>query len=148
MLNRIKETQIGLMHACSVTKSCPTLQPYGLWTVALQAPLSMGFSRQEYWSETGLTLQCKQPLSWTELIVTSNLTQPGHRLRQKNVLSVIFFSDHHSQYHINMERRIKNFILPFKLHLDVGGTSRDRHFPQKSDTTFSFLRGNACFLHL
>ena len=22
-----------------------------LWTVALQAPLSMGFSRQEYWSE-------------------------------------------------------------------------------------------------
>ena len=22
----------------------------GLWTVALQAPLSMGFSRQEYWS--------------------------------------------------------------------------------------------------
>ena len=22
----------------------------GLWTVALQAPLSMGFSKQEYWS--------------------------------------------------------------------------------------------------
>ena len=31
-----------------VTKSCPTLcDP---WTVALQAPLSMGFSRQECWS--------------------------------------------------------------------------------------------------
>ena len=28
-----------------------SLQPYGtLWTVARQAPLSMGFSRQEYWS--------------------------------------------------------------------------------------------------
>ena len=26
---------------------CPTLTP---WTVAHQAPLSMGFSRQEYWS--------------------------------------------------------------------------------------------------
>ena len=29
-------------------QSCPTLQPYG--HVACQAPLSMGFSRQEYWS--------------------------------------------------------------------------------------------------
>ena len=32
----------------SVTKSCPTLGTS--WTVACQAPLSMGFSRQEYWS--------------------------------------------------------------------------------------------------
>ena len=31
-----------------VTKSCPTLVIP--WTVACQAPLSMGFSRQEYWS--------------------------------------------------------------------------------------------------
>ena len=31
-----------------VTKSCPTLA--ALWTVARQAPLSMGFSRREYWS--------------------------------------------------------------------------------------------------
>ena len=31
-----------------VTKSCPTLGTP--WTVARQAPLSMGFSRQEYWS--------------------------------------------------------------------------------------------------
>ena len=29
-------------------KSCPTLATP--WTVACQAPLSMGFSRQEYWS--------------------------------------------------------------------------------------------------
>ena len=29
-------------------QSCPTL--CDLWTVAYQAPLSMGFSRQEYWS--------------------------------------------------------------------------------------------------
>ena len=28
-----------------------------LWTIALQAPLSMGFSRQEYWSE----LPCPPP---------------------------------------------------------------------------------------
>ena len=31
-----------------VTKSCLTLATS--WTVACQAPLSMGFSRQEYWS--------------------------------------------------------------------------------------------------
>ena len=31
-----------------VAKSCPT--PVIPWTVAYQAPLSMGFSRQEYWS--------------------------------------------------------------------------------------------------
>ena len=31
-----------------VTKSCPTL--VSPWTVAHQVPLSMGFSRKEYWS--------------------------------------------------------------------------------------------------
>ena len=31
-----------------VTKSCPTL--VSPWTVAHQGPLSMGFSRKEYWS--------------------------------------------------------------------------------------------------
>ena len=31
-----------------ITQSCPTLATP--WTVACQAPLSMGFSRQEYWS--------------------------------------------------------------------------------------------------
>ena len=31
-----------------VAKSCPTLVTP--WTVACQIPLSMGFSRQEYWS--------------------------------------------------------------------------------------------------
>ena len=33
-----------------VTKSSPTLVTP--WTVACQAPLSMEFSRQEYWSES------------------------------------------------------------------------------------------------
>ena len=33
-----------------VTQSCPTLFK-NPWTVASQAPLSMEFSRQEYWSE-------------------------------------------------------------------------------------------------
>ena len=32
-----------------VAKSCPTLATP--WTVARQVPLSLGFSRQEYWQE-------------------------------------------------------------------------------------------------
>ena len=44
-----------------VAQSCPTVTP---WTVAPQAPLSMGFSRQEYWSE----LPCPSP---------GNLPDPG-----------------------------------------------------------------------
>ena len=35
-------------HGGLVTKLCPTLAT--LWTVAHQAPVSMGFSMQEYWS--------------------------------------------------------------------------------------------------
>ena len=38
-----------LRHCCClVYKSCSTL--VSPWTVACQAPLSMGFLRQEYWS--------------------------------------------------------------------------------------------------
>ena len=38
------------MACCLVTKSCPTLLQVALRITAHQAPLSMGFSRQEYWS--------------------------------------------------------------------------------------------------
>ena len=37
------------MSCCLVAKSCPILFVTP-WTVACQAPLSMGFPRQEYWS--------------------------------------------------------------------------------------------------
>ena len=40
---------------CSVASVCPLFAI--LWTIACQAPLSMGFSRQEYWSE----LPCPPP---------------------------------------------------------------------------------------
>ena len=39
---------IELTESVSLAQSCPTLA--APWTVAHQAPLSMGFSRQEYWS--------------------------------------------------------------------------------------------------
>ena len=39
---------LNYMGGCLVAKSCPTLETP--WTVAHQTPLSMGFSRQDYWS--------------------------------------------------------------------------------------------------
>ena len=39
------------MHACMHSQLLSRVQLFGTpWTVAHQAPLSMGFSRQEYWS--------------------------------------------------------------------------------------------------
>ena len=44
----IQSSQYHIVCVCvGVTQSCPTATP---WTVAHQAPLSKGFSRQEYWS--------------------------------------------------------------------------------------------------
>lgn len=43
---------VFIVHACSVAQSCLTLQSqsvWTVWTVARQAPLSLGFPRQEYW---------------------------------------------------------------------------------------------------
>ena len=42
------ESLWGTVHFSSVAQTCLSLVTP--WTVARQAPLSMGFSRQEYWS--------------------------------------------------------------------------------------------------
>ena len=48
-----------ILSESDVAQSCPTLcDP---WTVAYQAPLSVGFSRQEYWS--GLPFPSPEDLS-------------------------------------------------------------------------------------
>ena len=46
-----------------VAKSCPTLA--SPWTVACQAPLSMEFSRQEYWSGLPFPSPGDLPRNWT-----------------------------------------------------------------------------------
>ena len=49
-----------------VAKSCPTLATP--WTVTCQAPLSMGFYWQEYWSGCHFLLQgSSQPKDWTQV---------------------------------------------------------------------------------
>ena len=46
----ILKIKVNKMYCCCclVTQSCPTLETP--WTAALQAPRSLGFSRQECWS--------------------------------------------------------------------------------------------------
>ena len=61
-----------------VTKSCPTLVT--AWTVACQAPLSMGFSRQEYWN--GLPFPSPGDLLNPEIKTGSPALQPDSLLSE------------------------------------------------------------------
>ena len=60
-LDRITDTMDML-----VAQLCPTLTP---WTAAHQAPLSMRFSRQEYWH--GCRLPCPSPGDLPDLGIKS-----------------------------------------------------------------------------
>ena len=44
------EEALGIERVCVVVLGCVQLFAT-LWTIACQAPLSMGFSRKDYWSE-------------------------------------------------------------------------------------------------
>ena len=85
------------VHTCSVTKSCPTLATP--WTVAHQAPLSMGFSRQEYWSGLPCPLSADLPNPGIELtslmypvlaggFFTSNTTWGAHCSKKFGVFQI------------------------------------------------------------
>ena len=74
------------MYACSVSKSPLTLVTS--WTVAPQAPLSMGFSRQEYWSGLPSPPPGALPDSGTELV--------------SSALAGGFFTPDPPEKHINM----------------------------------------------
>ena len=62
------------LHAHAL-KSCGTLLM--VWTVAFQAPLSMGFSRQEYWSE------------W--VAISCSIVEPGPPAKLSPRLPAFFF---------------------------------------------------------
>ena len=71
-----------------VSKSCLTLVT--LWTVARQALLSMGFSRQEYWS--GLPFPPPGDLPDPRMESTSPALQQGS-LHKYNIHTYIYLSD-------------------------------------------------------
>ena len=61
-----KSAKLGIQRGGGlVAKSCPTLATS--WTVACQAPLSMGFPRQDYWSGLPFPSPGDLPNPWTEL---------------------------------------------------------------------------------
>ena len=51
LTTNLSPSQLVIVHLRLCSVMCDALQPVALWqTVAHQAPLSMGFSRKEYWS--------------------------------------------------------------------------------------------------
>ena len=89
-----------------VTQSCPTLATP--WTAAYQAPLSMRFSRQKYWSGVPL------PSLPDELRKVQNcvhLEQPTHPVASHSFLMDLFFGASHSTAVHSATKRSK--IGPF-----------------------------------
>ena len=81
-----------------VTKLCPTLVTP--WTVARQAPLSMGFSRQEYWSGLPFPspgdlldpgIEPRSPALYEDSLPTDLQGSPQSCLTTLKQRSVIFF---------------------------------------------------------
>ena len=80
---------------CLVAKSCPTLFFATLWIIACQAPLSMRFPRQEYWS--GLPFPSSGDLSdpgkepaypaWQVESLPSHLGSPIKVSREQSLVS-------------------------------------------------------------
>ena len=68
------------MMLCSDQQLQSCLTRCELWTVALQAPLSMGFSRDEYWSELLCPPPCYLPDPGTEPISLASSTSQADPL--------------------------------------------------------------------
>ena len=67
------------MHACMLSRFSHVQLCATPWTAAHQAPLSMGFSRQEYWS--GLPLLSPLPL-YVPVILLGTLVPQDEQLHQ------------------------------------------------------------------
>ena len=74
----------------AVTQVCPLFAT--LWTVARQAPLSMEFSRQEYWSAISFSRGSSYPSDWTQVSCTAGRFFTIWATKQK----VYFISKHFS----------------------------------------------------
>ena len=56
-LSRLLQILLDSVHACTLSHFSPVQLFVTLWSIAHQAPLSMGCSRQEYWSGLHALLQ-------------------------------------------------------------------------------------------
>ena len=100
-----------------VTQSYPTLSDP--WTAAYQAPLSMGFSRQEYWS--GLPLPSPAEFSTVSLIplqatMTSFLQLPNWSIHTFLVHCFLGHSQHSSESNLFIKKilsKVDRYTLPY-----------------------------------
>ena len=92
---------------CLVAQACPTL----LWSIAHQAPLSMGFSLQEYWSG----LPCPSP---------GDLPNPGMKSESPALAGGFFITE--PPGNSSVSQRISDF-----LHLKCKGRIRLYYTPSK-----------------
>ena len=77
-------------HACVLSRFSRVQLFATPWTVAHQAPLSMGFSRQEYWS--GFLLfpkQCKGRLSQGQDVLRKGKRRMTHGLQARALTQVV-----------------------------------------------------------
>ena len=125
----IKDVVYIHVHECLCTKllwSCTTgLLFVNLWTVVPQAPLSMGFSRQEYW----IGLSCSSPGDLPNLgIKPGSLMSPALAgrflplpLLEKPIHDGILFSHDKGGYHTifnDMDRLWAYYIKSYKSEKD------------------------------
>ena len=104
-----------------VAQSCPTLATP--WTAAYQAPLSMGFSRQKYWSGV--------PLPSLKL-ETSRLISPG-----EPVYSVVVL-DNNIVLNIELARRV-DFLRDNVLYVYRNTCQPQASLTYKTGTVFKSL---------
>ena len=71
------------------------------WTVALQAPLSMGFSRQEYWSELPFPTPGNLPNTGIELM-SSALAGEFFTTEHINYTYYYIYTHTHTHIYISM----------------------------------------------
>ena len=126
-------TEVLSCSSCAVCaqslQSCPTL--CDLWTVAHQAPLSMGFSRQEYWNGSLFPTpgESSQPRNRTHILLqagslpTEPPGKPISTLRPLNLIPI-------SSWYQNVEKQIYRCLLTTFIRHETGLLSTAHRPPE------------------
>ena len=119
------------MHVCLLSR-CSCVGPFAtLWTVACQAPLSIGFSRQEYWSglpfpspgdlpkpgvkPVSLTL----PASSTGFFTTSSTWEFPYKYIYSLILTVMLWTGNHYSHSRDEETKKRSSYRIPQGHTDI-----------------------------
>jgi len=90
------------------------------WTVASQAPLSMGFSRQEYWSGVAISFSrgSSWPRDWTHVFYVSCITGGFFTdWATRNAICVCMYMYTHTHTHTHTEHLLYTFLCQWTFRL-------------------------------